>query len=116
MKKLLIIVVVATTLIAGGVIGYRFLSPKVIIENLSESAIEEVIVVLPTSRVAFTEIVPGGTGTIYFGLQEHGGNIQYSVRVGGVVRTGTQPYAVSGQIGRKIHIQIDPDGSVSADQ
>ena len=116
MKKLVIIVVVATTLIAGGVVGYRFLLPKVIIENLSDSPIEEVIVVLPTSRVTFAEIAPGSTATIYFGLQEHGGNIQYSVRIGGIVRAGTQPYAVSGQIGRKIQIQIYPDGSVNADQ
>ena len=116
MKKLVVIIVIATTIIVGGVVGYRFSSPKVIIENLSDSPIEEVIVILPTSRVSFAEIAPGSTSTIYFSPQEHGGNIQYSFRVGEIVVAGTQPYAVSGQIGRKIQIQIYPDGSVNVDQ
>ena len=116
MKKLLVIVVVATTIIVGGVVGYHFSSPKVIIENLSDSPLEEAIVILPTSRVSFAEIAPGSTSTIYFSPQQHGGNIQYSFRVGEIVVAGTQPYAVSGQIGRKIKIQIYPDGSVNVDQ
>lgn len=116
MKKLLVIVVIATTTIAGSVVGYRFSSPKVIVENLSDAPIEEVVVKLPTSRVSFAEIAPGNTSTIYFAPQDHGGNIQYSVKVGGVLRTETQPYAVSGQIGRKIRIRIYPDGSINVDQ
>lgn len=116
MKKLLVIVVVAATIIAGSVVGYHFLSPKVIVENLSDAPIEEVVVKLPSSRVSFAEIAPGSTSIIYFMPQDRGGNIQYLVRVGGVVRTGTQPYAASGQIGRKIRIQIYPDGSINVDQ
>ena len=116
MKKLVFVVVVATVIIAGGAVGYHFASPKVIVENLSDAPIQEVMVELPASRISFAEIAPGSTSTIYFMPQHHGGSIQYSVRVGGVVRTGTQPYAVSGQIGRKIRIQIYPDGSVNVDQ
>ena len=116
MKKLIIIVVVATTIIAGSLVGYRFTSPKVIVENLSDVPIEKVVVSLPTSRVSFAEIAPGSTSIIYFSRQDHGGNIQYSVRVGGIVHTGIESYAVSGQIGRKIRIQISPDGSVNVDQ
>ncbi len=116
MKKLVFIVVVTATIIAGGAVGYHFASPKVIVENLSNAPIQQVIVELPASRVSFAEIAPGNTSMIYFMPQNHGGNIQYSVRVGEVVRTGIQPYAVSGQIGREIRIQIDPDGSISVDQ
>lgn len=115
MKKLAFFVVVATVVIAGGAVGYHFGSPKMIVENLSDAPIQEVVVKLPASRVSFAEIAPGSTSTIYFMPQDHGGNIQYSVTVGGVVRTGTQPYAVPGQIGRKIRIQIYPDGSVNVD-
>ena len=70
MKKLIIALVSAMTLMFVGVTAYRLLSPKVVVTNHSGFPIQEVTLNLPTSRMIFGAVEPGGTSTIYYSRQK----------------------------------------------
>ena len=101
------------TLMFGGVIAYRLLSPKVVVINQSSFAIQEVTLSLPSSRVTFGAVEPGGTSTIYYSPQNRSGTLNYSVQVNDMPHNGSLPYAGSGEYGRVIKIEVDAQGIVT---
>jgi hypothetical protein len=113
LKKLIIALVSAMTLMFVGVTAYRLLTPKVVVINQSSSAIQEVTLNLPTSRVTFGTIEPGGTSTIYYSRQKMSGTLDYRIQVNDIVHSGSLPYSDSGEHGRVIQIEIDAQGFVT---
>ena len=101
------------TLMFGGVIAYRLLSPKVEVINQSSFAIQEVTLNLPSSRVTFGAIEPGSTATIFYSTQKKSGTLDYSVRVNDIMHNGSLPYSDSGEYGRVIRIEVDTQGTVA---
>ncbi len=112
-KKLIIALVSAMTLMFVGVTAYRLLSPKVVVTNHSGFPIQEVTLNLPTSRVTFGAVEPGGTSTIYYSLQKGSGTLDYRVQVNDIAHNGSLPYSDSGEFGRVIHIEVDAQGLVT---
>ena len=100
----------AASLIFLGVSAYHFLSPRVVVKNQSSFPIQEVTLDLPTSRVTFGVVEPGGTSTIYYSLQKKSGTLDYRLKINDIVRNGSLPYSDSGEFGRVIQIEVDAQG------
>ena len=113
MKKFIIVLVSATILVFVGVTAYRLLSPKVVVINRSSLPIQEVTLDLPSSRVTFGAVEPGGTSTIYYSRQNQSGTLNYSVQVNDIPHTGSLSYADSSEYGRVIKIEVDARGIVT---
>ena len=96
-----------------GVTAYRLSSPKVVVINRSSFPIQEITLNLPTSRVSFGAIEPGGTSTIYYSPQNQSGTLNYSVQVNDMPHHGSLPYADSAEYGRVIQIEVDARGNVT---
>ena len=115
MKNAVIPIVSATTLIVVGVAAYHFLSPKVVVINRSSVPIQEATIRLPASGMTFGAVEPGGTSTIYYSPQQVSGTLNYSVQVMDTAQSDSLPYSDSGEYGRVIQIEIDAEGSVTAE-
>jgi len=59
--------------------GYFFVSPSVTVINASSDGISKVIVTLPSSRLDFGGLEPGGKNTIYFSISQADGKYMTSV-------------------------------------
>ena len=116
LKKLIIALVSAMTIMFAGVTAYRLLSPKVVVTNQSSFPIQEVTLNLPTSRVTFGAIEPGGTSTIYYSLQKRSGTLDYRVQVNDIAHNGSLPYSGSEEYGRVIQIEVDSQGFVTVNE
>ena len=81
--------------------------------NKSSFPIQEVTLDLPTSRVTFGAIEPGGTSTIYYSLQKRGGTLDYQLQINDIAHNGSLPYSDSGELGRVIQIEVDAQGFVT---
>ena len=110
LKRLVVALVLTMTLMFVGVTAYRLLSPKVVVTNQSSFPIQEVTLDLPTSRVTFGVVEPGGTSTIYYSLQKKSGTLDYRLKINDIVRNGSLPYSDSGEFGRVIQIEVDAQG------
>jgi hypothetical protein len=113
LKKLIIALVSTIALMFVGVTAYRLLSPKVVVTNQSRFPIQEVTLDLPTSRVTFGAVEPGGTSTIYYSLQKRSGTLDYQVQINDIAHNGSLPYSDSGEFGRVIQIEVDTQGVVT---
>ena len=96
-----------------GVTAYCLLSPRVEVTNKSSFPIQEVTLDLPTSRVTFGAVEPGGTSTIYYSLQKRGGTLDYQLQINDIAHNGSLPYSDSGELGRVIQIEVDAQGFVT---
>lgn len=80
MKKSLIALAVLVGLSAAAVVAYRLASPEIVVANVSRSTIDEVIIQLPSSRVAFGALPPGTESAIYHAASQADGTYRYAVR------------------------------------
>jgi len=86
---------------------YHFLSPKVVVENVSDKQYEELKIVLPESGLSFGPIKPGESNTIYHSQQKRNGQVEYSlIYEGKIVAEGTQYYSKDHELGSKLQFVI----------
>lgn len=99
------------------VTGYYFISPKVILENLSDQEYDEFIVTLPLSRVSFSPIEGNSSNKIYYSSQKEDGNGNYSLILNGVeISSGKFIYDAEGELGRVLRFSLGDSGLVTIDK
>lgn len=95
-------------------LGYYFISPKVIISNLTDREYSEFVVLLPTSRISFSPIEANSTSTIYFSRQNNPGPGTYSLINGeSEIFKGSFLYSEGSELGRVLRFTIENSGLVS---
>lgn len=60
--------------------GYYFISPKVVVSNISKTNYEEFVISLPSSRISFSPVSAGSSSTILYSQQKQSGVGSYSLR------------------------------------
>ena len=98
-------------------VSYYFISPKVIISNLSDMEYSEFVVTLPASRISFSPIEANSTSTIYFSRQNETGSGTYSLITNeSDIIHESFPYSGGSELGRVLRFTIGIDGLVSFDK
>ncbi|MCK7595459.1 hypothetical protein [Pseudomarimonas salicorniae] len=92
---------------------YHFASAKVEVLNHSDVAVEELVLVLPSSRVSIGPVEPAASSRVYFSAQEASGEARYRLVLGdGVELVGGFDYAVEEQWFRTIRFTVESGGVV----
>ena len=109
--KLIAIILSLTLVIA---VGYYFISPKVIINNLSSNEYDEFVILLPTSRISFGPIEAQSSYTIFYSRQKESGTGSYSlIGSDSEISRGDFPYAEGSELGRVSRFSIKTNGQIS---
>lgn len=115
-KKYQVTALLALVLVAI-VAGYYFISPKVILENLSDQAYDEFIVTLPLSRISFSPIEGNSSNKIYYSSQKEDGNGSYSLILNGIeISSGEFTYDAESELGKVLRFNLGSDGLVTLDK
>ena len=97
-----------------GVVGYRVITPKAVLVNISDQKFDEFIISLPASGVSFGPIEGQSTNTIYYSPQKAAGIGTYSlVLKNSELSNGEFSYDEGREWGRKIRFTIRENGVVS---
>lgn len=96
--------------------GYYFISPKIVVSNLSEIDYDELVVTLPSNRISFSPVSAGSSSTIFYSQQKQSGVAYYSLWRGSTeVFEDSFPYPEGSEIGRVLRFTIESNGQVSFD-
>jgi hypothetical protein len=107
MKKLLIAVASVIGLFMAGVLAYRLASPEIVIANLSEATVEEVVIRLPSNRIAFGQIAPGKESVIYYSASQAEGEYNYEVQFPGqLALSGNCGYVTKSEYGKRLQLVV----------
>ena len=95
-------------------IGYYFVSPKAIINNLSCNEYDEFVVLLPNSRISFGPIEAQSSNTIFYSLQNETGTGSYFlISEDSEIARNDFPYTGGSEFGRVLRFTIETNGQVS---
>ena len=94
--------------------GYYFITPKVVVSNLSDNQYDELIISLPSSRISFSPVEAQSSDTIFFSRQNKAGTGSYSLRSGDLVVSSSDfLYPEGSEIARVLRFTIETSGHVS---
>ena len=95
-------------------VGYYFVSPKAIINNLSNNEYDEFVILLPTSRISFSPIEAQSSNTIFYSRQKQAGTGSYSlISQGSEIARNDFPYTEGSEFGRVLRFTIETNGQIS---
>ena len=98
-------------------IGYYVISPRVVLENVSEQRYDEFIIILPASRISFGPIESHSLNKIYYSRQKEAGTGTYSLILSGSeISSGSFPYAAEKELGKELRFTVENGGQVSFSQ
>ena len=113
MKKYRLAALFITFLLVTGA-GYYFITPKVVVSNLSDTQYDELVISLPSSRISFAPVEAQSSGTIFYSRQEKAGTGTYSLRTGNlVIFSNDFLYSEGSEIGRVLQFTIESNGQIS---
>ncbi len=73
MKVALVTIVTLVTVSLGAYFSYFFVSPNITVVNSSRDEVSRMVVTLPSSRLDFGRLKPGGENTIYYSITQADG-------------------------------------------
>ncbi len=95
-------------------VGYYFISPKSIINNLSNNSYEVFTISLPTSRISFGPVKANSSYTIFYSRQKKRGIGKYSLMAKNFEISGDEfLYAQGIEFGRVLKFTIESNGQIS---
>lgn len=113
-RKSIVIISTLLAMFVLGMVAYHYLSPKVVVENKSETTYKELIITLPKSGLSFGPILPGESSTIYYSPQEESGELKYRlIFENNTVAKGVIPYSKRIEWGTKVKFVIKQSHNVT---
>ena len=98
------------------VVGYYFITPKVILVNLSDQKYDEFVVTLPVSKISFSPIEGHSRNKIYYSRQKEDGNGSYSLILdNSEISSGKFPYDARRELGKVLGFTLGASGLVTVD-
>ena len=113
-KKSIISIAVLLVLLIASLGIYLIGSPEVVIVNQSSQNVNEVTVILPSSRIVFGSISPKSESTIFYSWSQAEGMYEYQISfAGGSSQTAKCGYVTHHEIGKRLTLIVHADLKVT---
>jgi len=111
--KLMMSVVSLLLLIIISFIAYLFLSPRIIIQNQSNTRLLQVIIQLPSNRIVFDNVAASAQNKIYYSWTQSEGVYRFQVNMENSVSVSGECGSITNhQVAKELKLLVHPDLSI----